>query len=149
MQALLLGTLLGLMAYGSASQAETTRSDEAASPLRIHLHVEGESAIALLADNPSARDFVTLLPLSLTLENYAVVERISSLPRRLSTANAPSGMTPQQGDITYYAPWGNLAIFVGDNRYARGLVPLGRVTEGLPALQRAGPLKVRIELMKE
>ena len=54
------------------------------------------------------------------------------------------GVTPKVGGITYYAPWGNLAIFVGDNVYARGLVRLGKVDTGLPALQRPGPLKVRV-----
>jgi hypothetical protein len=54
-------------------------------------------------------------------------------------------MKPETGDITYYAPWGNLAIFTSSNVYGRGLLPLGKVDTGMPALQRPGPLKVRIE----
>lgn len=113
--------------------------------MKIRLHVDGQVATATLNDNATARDFAALLPLSLTLEDYAVIERISNLPRKLSATGAPAGMKPETGDITYYAPWGNLAIFVGGNVYARGLVPLGKVDTGLPALQRPGPLKVRIE----
>jgi hypothetical protein len=31
------------------------------------------------------------------------------------------------GDITYYAPWGNLAIFYRDFGYSPGLVRLGHI----------------------
>lgn len=117
--------------------------------MKIRIDVDGEIVTATLDDTAAAHDFAALLPLSLTLEDYAVIERIANLPRKLSVAGAPAGMTPKVGDITYYAPWGNLAIFVGDNVYARGLVRLGKVDMGLPALQRPGPLKVRIERIKE
>lgn len=113
--------------------------------MKIRLKVTGEVATATLYGNVAARDFATLLPLSLTLEDYAVIERISDLPRKLSTEDAPAGMTPQTGDIAYYAPWGNLAIFTRGNVHARGLLPLGKVDAGLPVLQRPGPLQVLIE----
>lgn len=113
--------------------------------MKIRFQVDGEIAIATLHDSAIARDFAALLPLSLTLTNYAEIERIAKLPRKLSTQGAPAGMKPQTGDITYYAPWGNLAIFAQGNAYASGLLPLGRVDSGLAALQRSGPLKVRIE----
>ncbi len=52
----------------------------------------------------------SLLPLSVTLTDYASTEKISDLPRRLATDGAPDGFDPSAGDIGYYAPWGNLAI---------------------------------------
>ncbi len=116
--------------------------------VKIEIIVEGETATATatLFDTPTGRDFASLLPLSLTLEYYADIERISNLPRRLSTAQAPDGMTPEAGDITYYAPWGNLAIFARGRDYARSLIPLGKVDSGLPVLQRHGPLAVQIRV---
>lgn len=117
--------------------------------MKLRLHVDGEIATATLNDSAAARDFAALLPLSLTLKDYAGVERISDLPGKLSVADAPAGMTPRTGDITYYAPWGNLAVFAGDDVYARGLVRLGKVDTGLTALQHPGPLRVRIERIKD
>jgi len=116
--------------------------------VKIEIIVEGETATATatLFDTPTGRDFASLLPLSLTLEDYDDIERISNLPRRLSTAQAPDGMTPEAGDITYYAPWGNLAIFARGRDYARSLIPLGKVDSGLPVLQRHGPLAVQIRV---
>ena len=108
--------------------------------MKICLNVDGVVVVATLEDNAPAHDFVTLLPLSLTLKEYAVVERIADLPRKLSVADTPAGTTPKTGDISYYAPWGNLAIFVADDAYASGLVRLGRIVTGLAALQRPGLL---------
>ena len=114
--------------------------------MKIEIVVNGETATATLYNTPTGRDFASLLPLSLTLQDYADIERISDLPRRLSTAQAPEGMTPQAGDITFYAPWGNLAIFVEGRSWSRGLLPLGKVHEGLHVLARPGPYQVRIEV---
>ncbi|HDT6546020.1 TPA: hypothetical protein QFT03_003008 [Kluyvera ascorbata] len=112
--------------------------------MKVEIVVNGETATATLYDTPTGRDFASLLPLSLTLQDYADIERISDLPRRLSTAQAPEGMTPEAGDIAFYAPWGNLAIFVQGRPYARSLIPVGKIDSGLPALQRQGPLSVQI-----
>ncbi|WQI90292.1 cyclophilin-like fold protein [Citrobacter freundii] len=114
--------------------------------MKIEIIVEGETVTATLFDTPTGRDFASLLPLSLTLEDYADIERISDLPRRLSTVQVPDGMTPEAGDITYYAPWGNLAIFARGRAYARSLIPLGKVDSGLQVLQRHGPLAVQIRV---
>lgn len=65
--------------------------------------------------------------------------------RPLSTDGAPAGFDPAAGDIAYYAPWGNLAIFHKDSDYARGLVQLGRIASGLEALGRTGSFEVTIE----
>lgn len=117
--------------------------------MNIRIDVDGEVVAAILDDSAISRDFAALLPLSLTLNDYARIERIAYLPRKLSHEGAPAGVAGKAGYITYYAPWGNLAIFVEDGEYARGLVRLGRVESGLPALQRPGPLKVRIERVEE
>lgn len=115
--------------------------------MKIRMNVEGSSVAATLADNESARDFASLLPLELTLTDYAATEKISDLARKLSTEGAPAGIDPDVGDIAYYAPWGNLAIFIKDFGYSRGLVKLGRIESGLEALQRPGALRVRMELV--
>jgi len=118
-------------------------------PVKIRLLAEGGAATATLENNPAARDFAALLPLSLTLDNYAVIERIATLPRKLTTPPESMGMTPVTGDIAYYAPWGNLAIYLNGTVADRGLVRLGKVDSGLSVLQRPGPFAVRIERMSD
>jgi hypothetical protein len=104
--------------------------------MKIKLTVgEGKDVYtAILNDSKAASDFIELLPLTLTLEDYAGTEKISGLPKRLSTTGSPDGTEAVIGDITYYAPWGNLAIFYRDFGYAKGLIKLGRIESGTEKL---------------
>ena len=114
--------------------------------MKIRFTIDGEVlARATLMDNATARDFLGLLPLAVTLEDYAATEKITYLPRKLSTAGAPAGSEPSAGDIAYYAPWGNLAIFHKGAPHARGLVLLGRVDSPVEAFRAPGKPKVIIE----
>jgi hypothetical protein len=98
-----------------------------------------------LDDNATARDFMGLLPLKLTLTDYASTEKIGDLPRKLSTQGAPAAINPVIGDVTYYAPWGNLAIFHKDFRNSPGLIRLGKIDTGVVRLARSGPIEVTIK----
>jgi hypothetical protein len=132
---------------GAAGQAPVPgQSEQMVSSMKINIDVEGATITATLDDSPAARDFASLLPLELTLEDYHSTEKISDLPRRLSTEGAPAGIDPSPGDITYYAPWGNLAIFYQDFGYSRGLVKLGVIVTGGEALDVPGRLKATIRL---
>jgi hypothetical protein len=114
--------------------------------MKIRIDVEGAAAMTgTLEDSATARDFASLLPLTVTLDDYAGTEKISDLPKRLSTEGAPAGFDPSAGDITYYAPWGNLAIFYRGFRYSSGLVKLGAIESGGAALNRPGSLRATIE----
>src|SRR3954464_6997047 len=133
--------LLGTLDRGHADEART---------MKFKMVTEdGRSIAATLGDNPTARDFGSLLPLTLTLKDYASTEKISDLPKKLSTEGAPPGSDPSIGDITYYAPWGNLALFYKDFGFSQGLVKLGKIDSGVEALNRTGPLKVKFEVIKK
>jgi hypothetical protein len=105
--------------------------------MKIRIEVDGSAIIATLNDSEAARDFGALLPLSVTLEDHASTEKVATLPRRLSTTGAPAGSDPDVGDIAYYAPWGNLAMYYRDFGYSVGLVKLGRIESGVERLRRA------------
>ena len=114
----------------------------------IKISVGDTIVTATLYDNPTTRDFISLLPLELILEDYAGTEKISYLSKKLSTENTPSGYDPSVGDITYYGPWGNLAIFYNDFGYAKGLIKLGKIDQGIEEFNNASSLPVSIELDK-
>ena len=124
-----------------------TPSDEAEG-VKIGITLGDQVITATLADSRAAQDFMALLPLTLTLEDYAGTEKISDLPKGLSTDGAPSGSDPAVGDIAYYAPWGNLAIYYRDFGYSSGLVILGRLDSDVDALSAPGPLQVTIDLLR-
>ena len=55
-------------------------------------------------------------------------------PRVISTEDMPDSIEPSAGDLTFYAPWGNIAIFYREFRLSRGLVRFGRITSGIEKL---------------
>ena len=116
-------------------------------PMRIRITANDQSFTAVLEDSVTTRDFMSLLPIEVTLDDYSQTEKVADLPRPLSTAGAPDGATPVVGDIAYYAPWGNLAIYYRDFAYSRGLVRLGRIKGDASALGDMGPGKARIEIV--
>lgn len=61
-------------------------------------------------DNPAVRDFVSMLPLTLTFEEYAGEEKISYLPRKLDHEGSP-GSALERGDLLYFVPWGNIGFW--------------------------------------
>jgi hypothetical protein len=146
-----LGTMAlacGGAANGEAQQPVRRLSDQQAGIMKIRIEIEGTFVTATLDDTEVARDFASLLPLTMTLEDYNSTEKIADLPRKLSTRGAPPGSDPDVGDIAYYAPWGNLAVFYRDFGYSAGLVKLGSVDAGVETLRRLGPLTAKIELLE-
>lgn len=107
-------------------------------PQMIRLSFDGHEVFAELYDNPTAEDLLSMLPLTLTFRDYSGTEKISDPPRALDTTDAPAGYDPAEGDITLYAPWGNIAIFYRDFSYSQGLVPIGHITSGLNHLSAMG-----------
>lgn len=126
----------------------TETSAKRTDSMKIRLKVEDKVITATLNDSKTTQDFISLLPLTLTLEDYVGTEKISNLPKRLSTEGVPSGSDPSIGNIAYYAPWGNLAIFYRDSGYASGLVLLGKIDSGIEAFNAPGSVKVTIELVR-
>ncbi|WP_043753493.1 cyclophilin-like fold protein [Methylobacterium nodulans] len=111
----------------------------------VRILLAGESVTATLEDGEAARAFKALLPLTLSLTDYNATEKISDLPKRLPTQGAPAGFDPEPGDLAYYAPWGNLAVFYKDFGYSRGLVRLGKLSRIPEAFRGPGPVTVTIE----
>ena len=115
---------------------------------QLRLTFEGGEAVIALEDNATTRDFLTMLPATLTFEDYAGSEKISYLTQDLSTEGAPASYDPQAGDVALYVPWGNLAIFYGDAGSSSDLVPMGRVTSGLEFLSgMEGEFQVSISVV--
>src|SRR4051812_37358587 len=137
-------SIVGMVLSGIISHAEQSgptapvisreETHQRTTAMKISIRTEHKVISATLADNATARDFISLLPLTLTLKEYAATEKISDLPRKLSTEGAPAGSEPSVGDIAYYSPWGNLAIFYRDFRYSSGLIKLGKIDAGIQAL---------------
>lgn len=145
---LMLGFMICLTFYCNGQQKVEGTKMNNLEQYNIKIIIGDTTLSATLIDNPTTRDFISLLPLDLELDDYAGIEKVSYLPKKLSIDDAPSGFNPSVGDITYYAPWGNLAIFYKDFGYAKGLINLGKINGGIEILNAPNSLNVRIELFK-
>ena len=67
-------------APGSAVERDPTRP----SRMKIRLRVEGKELTATLIDGQASRDFIALLPLTLTMDDLFRREKYGPLPRALS-----------------------------------------------------------------
>lgn len=95
----------------------------------------GENELYItIYDNPTSRDFLSKLPLTLTFEDYNATEKISYLPETLTTEDAPDSFDPDVGDVALYAPWGNLSVFYKDFRDSAGLISIGHMDDGIEIL---------------
>ena len=127
-----------------AQQGSDPASQEP-SAMKIRMTFSGFEMIGTLYDNASARDFFSLLPLDLTIEDYGGNEKIAYLPRKLSIEGHGPFANEQPGDIGYWSPWGNLALYHGSYRYDPGLVRLGRWDSDFTPLLTRGVFPLRIE----
>lgn len=114
--------------------------------IKLKITIGEKTATAILYDNPTSRDFASLFPLILKMEDYNRTEKISMLDDKLSSESAPSGFKPTIADITYYEPWGNIALFYKDFTYSNGLISIGKIISGINAFTVNDTLTAKFEL---
>jgi hypothetical protein len=140
-----------LLAFGAAVLAlpgtgfsQIGPNNQEPTDVKIKLTFSDRTMTATLYDNPSARDFASMLPLDLTIKDYGSNEKIAYLPRKLTTEGSGPFSNERPYDLCYYMPWGNLAMFHADYKHT-DLVRLGRFDDGEEALHVPGEFPLRIE----
>jgi hypothetical protein len=151
---LVLATALNYYAYGAerrASQAlPTETSDEQANTMKISLKVKDKVMSATLIDSETTRDFISLLPLTLTMNDLFRREKFAHLPRAISTKGKRTH-TYEVGQLIYWSPGPDLAIYYrhdGQEIPDPGIIVIGKIDSGVEALDLPGSVKVTIELIK-
>lgn len=115
--------------------------------MRLRFVFADQDFTATLEDNPSARNLFSMLPLDLTISDYSTNEKIAYLPRKLTEEGSGRFSSEAVGDLCYYAPWGNLAMFHGPYNWSRGLIRLGRLDQGPKPLLVRGEHPLRVEIL--
>lgn len=125
---------------------EENQEDETEST-GINIVVGNRTVTATMEDNDAARDFLSRLPLEVTLQDYNNgTEKIFYPEPELSLGDAPRGCGPKAGDITIYEPWGNVAIFCKDWPANNSLIRIGHIdADGISLLEGPESINVRFE----
>jgi hypothetical protein len=131
----------------TASPTPQPSAQRATGGTRVRFNAGSAEIVVRTAENPTSRDFVSQLPLTLAFKDFAAMEKLTYLPRRLTT-DGSTGNPPANGDLIYYAPWGNLGFFYDaerrDTAHDDRVIPIGTVESGYEFLSRleAGPVRV-------
>jgi hypothetical protein len=118
------------------------------SATRVRITVGGKSIEATLADSDAARDFASLLPLTLPMNDLFRREKFAHLPRAISEEGKRTH-DYAVGTIGYWPPGPDLAIFYRQDEERipdPGLIVLGRIKAGVEALNVRGAIRATIEL---
>ncbi|WP_256856211.1 cyclophilin-like fold protein [Rodentibacter genomosp. 2] len=113
--------------------------------MKVKVSLDSGVYSATLADNPTSQSFWQKLPIESKLDSYGHNEKVVYMNDKLSTENAPAAYTGKAGDITYYAPWGNIAMFLDKGPHAPGLIYMGKFDGDLTALSRSTRIKFEQE----
>ena len=119
--------------------------------MKIRLTVKDTALTATLIESETARDFVSLLPLTLTMNDLFRREKFAHLPRAISEGGKRTHAY-QVGDVAYWPPGPDLAIFYhhdGQDIPNPGIIVIGRIDSGVEALGLAGPSRVKVALAGE
>lgn len=126
------------------------RRSPSADRMKIRLIINGRTITARTIDSATARDFVSLLPLTLTMDDLFNREKFGRLPRAISHEGKHTH-TYSLGDIAYWSPGPDVAIFYhhdGERIPDPGVIVIGKIGSGVRALNMPGSVKVTMELMK-
>ena len=108
---------------------------------RIRLIIGDRVATATLEDTAAARGFAAMLPVTISMHDLLGREKPGRLPRQLDIAGAPREYRYEVGEIAYWAPGNDIAIFYADDGQSipqPGLIRLGAVDTGLDVIATAG-----------
>ena len=115
--------------------------------MKIRIKVADKEIIATVANNETARDFVSVLPLSVSMSDLFGREKYGDLPKALSE-NGPSKNSYEVGDIAYWSPDRQFAVYYrqdGQSIPSPGIIPIAKIDAGTEAFNVPGSMKVTIE----
>ena len=119
--------------------------------MKIRLTLDNGKAItATLIDSETTRNFVSLLPLTLTMNDLFGREKFGHLPRAISEGGKRT-RTYEVGQVIYWSPGPDVAIFYrhdGPSIPSPGIIVIGKIDSGVETLDVPGPVKVTIEPVK-
>src|SRR5437870_3779772 len=150
MSRILIAIALAAILGPTASGTDNTTTNQTPA-MKIRLRIDNKVLTATLADNKTARDFVSLLPLTLNMNDLFGREKFGHLPRAISEEGKRTH-TYAIGDIAYLCPGPDVAIYYqqdGEKIPDPGIIAIGKIDSGVEALNVRGSVKVTMELMEK
>ena len=138
------------MGRNASSSNPQRTSSERSQNVKIKINIGGKILTATLAHNATARDFASVLPLNVSMNDLFGREKYGDLPKALSE-NGPRKSKYEVGDIAYWSPDHQFAVYYhqdGEAIPSPGIIPIAKIDAGSEAFNVRGSVKVTIELAK-
>jgi hypothetical protein len=122
-------------------------SRNSAREARVRITIGDKSVEATLADNDAARDFASLLPLTLAMNDLFRREKFATLPRAISERGKRTHDFAV-GIIGYWPPGPDVAIFYrqdGERIPDPGLIIIGKIKASMEAFAVPGAIRATFE----
>jgi hypothetical protein len=129
---------------------DASRASERTTNMKIRISIADKVVIATVADNATARDFVSVLPLSMSMKDLFGREKYGDLPKALSE-NGPRKNTYEVGEIAYWSPDHQFAVYYhqdGESIPSPGVIPIAKIDAGVEGFNVPGSVKVTIAIAK-
>jgi hypothetical protein len=139
-----------LLLVGSLVAVDASKAGERTTNMKIRISIADKVVTATVADNATARDFVSVLPLKVSMKDLFGREKYANLPKALSE-KGPRTTSYEVGDIAYWSPAHDVAIYYkqgGESIPSPGIIPIAKIDAGAEAFNVPGSLKVMIEIAK-
>ena len=138
------------MALNHAAYGADNTTTEPRDSMKIRLKVEDTVITATLIDSKTARDFISLLPLTLTMNDLFRREKFGHLPRAISKEGKRTH-TYEVGDVAYWPPGPDVVFFYrndGQEIPDPGIIVIGKIDSGVQAINVPGSVRVTVELIR-
>ena len=143
--------LVSAMALSHAACGGDNTTTKHGDNMNIRLRIGNRALTGTLIGSKTAQDFVSLLPLTLTMNDLFGREKFAHLPRAISTEGKRTH-TYEVGDIAYWSPGPDVAIYYqhdGEKIPNPGIIVIGKLDSGVDAFNVPGSAEVKIEVMHE
>ena len=135
---------------GASGPNPQRASSERNQNMKINIKIGGKTLTASLANNATAQDFVSVLPLNVSMSDLFGREKYGDLPKALSE-HGPRKNRYEVGDIAYWSPDHQFAVYYrqdGQSIPSPGIIPIAKIDAGADVFNVPGSVKVTIELAK-
>ena len=125
-------------------------SSEGTQHMKINIKVSGKTVTATLMDNPTAKEFASLLPLQISMKDLFGREKFGHLQKALS-GKGPRTNTYEVGDIAYWSPAHDVAIYYqhdGESIPSPGIIPIAKISSGTELFNVPGSVKMTMEIAR-
>lgn len=136
---MILVLLVFFSGYQKTTANETEEHELSLSGMQVKITSKDQTAIFRLYNTVAAKEFYDQLPLRLDLDNFRDAQWIFYPPKKLNVTSREAYHDGKKGELSYYAPWGDVFMlykdfYAGDDMHRLGIAISGK--DGIEFMSR-------------